>query len=625
MKKYRYFLAFSSPFVVLYFVDYVLGRRNYDMFSAETIGINFSTGVGLILGGGSRLDKYISHHPGIPLTELSAIFHILFDLPTDNLVSFAIFGMAVNIVTVLGCSLWVSALARQLGSPISVVLISAVLAAMMPGIAAFTPTMTAYHTYGILMVPLGLGIATLAEKKRDHNTLSVTASFFILGFLLSISHLAAIPIVALLVATLGKHPIPSIYSTIQFIKSTASSLFSYHFKSIIVISVVAVLTIIGLTYFYNYETDIFFDIVWLIAERSTRFGLNIVGADGTFSSGLILLAAFFPMLFLAAILVYFSPLLRPILFSPAAKIAVGWIAGVNIYALTWAQSFFESSSDKGGGREILSFADMISQLAILDFIQSSPWHALIPILIIIGIFAVIRSLTGWSDDPNRDRFIGIFIIALVVLNMVLAADISLIEDAEQGFGVDRSYNSSRYYISVIAALPIALVWLYRIAPAAGHMAAVVGLIVFFLSLTEYVKEVLPVSAENYRLNKVVSPLIKSHLANHPKGEVLCYLNYIPDACNTAQAYWLLAVRTRFDSTHNAAVEQIISTRRVRAAWPTVEKTITNNPTLVVSSQPLNPIVGRRSVVLLSWSYPQGKTPMPTYLEVQYLEGIDSND
>lgn len=577
----------------MYLFDFLVGRRDYDMFAAETLGILFSTGVGLIHPPWVALGNFMSHHPGVPLTELAALFHLVAGLPGNDFAAFRTFGMVVNILTVIAASAWGAALARRLDAPVLSLAVSSGLAALMPGVAAFSPSLTAYHTCGPLLLPTGLGILAVAGRK-DAKDPAVMATYFMLGFLLSITHLAFIPLVAfiLTVAVTLKRPNGgAIYQSLG--AKPAKGWHGAAVRFVVFLFMLALMAFAGRV---------------LLKLLTIQFG----GQDSLYLRiggmlGLIPLAAL-PAL-LATRMILRSPLLRPLVFGAGGTVLLGWAAGLNLYSLEWPMSVYTSFTLKGGGsRQELSLLDQLRHLDVLGFLTASPWHAVIPALLAIGVLAIVGSRArSAAADAARDRFLGIFLAILVGLNLLLALDASLLDSA------DRTYNVvSHYYNMLIMAIPPALVWLYRRSRRWGQVGTAAAAIILSLCLADYLRVVAPVASKNFELNAQASAMVKAHLAEHPDGEVLCYLNYIPDACDVAQAFWMLSLRDP------ALAQRLTAGRRVRAVWPTLDGELTDKPTLVITGVPLGSLTSRSPKELLSWSQPRGRTAMPTFLQVLYL-------
>jgi hypothetical protein len=587
------FLAFSVPFLILYISDFFIGRRDYDMFAAETLGILFSTGMGLIHSNFASLERFIAHHPGIPLTELSAIFYLFAEIPKNDFTAFRVFCIIINFAVVIITSVWGSLLACKLKVSWIPIFIASSLAAIMPGVAALSPTLCAYHTYGVLLLPVSLGILAIAERESIGDPV-VGATYFVIGYLLSIMHLGIIVIVSFVLAS-------------SVIYRRASSSWNYDSSNISQISnIYKILIVVALFFFvYTLLSVACFAVVHVLSYKIWGSNFLRVKLGGMF--GLYILT-FVPAAFVTYLLFRIS-LFNKLLFDSVGKILVGWLAGINIFIFVWPISSIKSLSSKGGAAKTdFSIYDLWLHQDIAGFIQAAAWHMIIPVLLIVGLLAFIRSINGKSQNRDRDRFVGVFIISVISLNLIAAADISLIQN------VERTYNASRYFLTVIVAVPIALLWIYRVNRLWGHFGILLASVIFVLSTVDYINVVVPVSSQNYILNEKGSQLIEKHLSENKDGVILTYNNYIPDACNVANAFWLLSSRDQ------AIGSMLAENRRILVAWPTIEASLTEKPTLIFSSRPVQSIPGRVTEELLTWTRPQGKTAMPSYLQIVYVEG-----
>ncbi|MBS13538.1 MAG: hypothetical protein CME19_18305 [Gemmatimonadetes bacterium] len=575
------FAAFSLPFWLLYLSDLMIGRRDYDMFAAETFGILFSTGGGLVLSDGWNLGRFISHHPGVPLTELSALYFWAFGAPELTFEGFRLFCIGVNYVTLTLAACWGATMAVRHDIPNLPILIASALSAVMPGVAALSPTLTAYHTYGVLLVPTGLGVYLIADGRPQ----VAGGVYWMLGFLLSIMYLGLLTLIGVAAAVLVGRRL-----------RLGSDHGSYRGKLMVGAGVVLFAWVVSSA----------------IGRVASRLVYDTMGWNGSVIED-IGGTSYHVALGLVAVGVAWSVFrshLRKWCWHSLGSVLLGWAVGVNLFAFVYPKAAVAAILSKGGAaRSDLSPVDLVRQADLLGFLGTSPWHALILATLLVGCWAIVRSVRT-AENRDRDRAIGAFIVVTVGLNLVSAADASLIQ------GVARDYNSSRYYNNVIVVLPAIMVWLAGLGKRVWATGLVVGATVFVLSLVDYARVVVPVSAANHALAQEISAQVNTHLETYPEGEVLSFVSYIPDACNVAQAFWQLSLRDK------ETAQRLSRDRRVRAAYPTLEEALTDAPTLIVSGRQVPYIQDRKQDGRLKWERPQGRVAMPAYLQVVFVEGAE---
>lgn len=596
----QHFLALSAPFLIVFFSDLVIGRRDYDMFASESLGHFFGTGVGLLQSGGRELARYMSHNPGIPLTELSAVYHAIAGLPENDFSGFRTFAVIVNIIVVLVAAMWGAALSSKLNIDFVSLLASSSLVALMPAVITWSPSFCGYSTYGVLLLPTSIGIYSIAEADTPNR--SMKATYPALGFLLSIQYLAGIVCLAFALAWASGAggSLKKVFSRVWEVREGTR-------PSRLVIGAFC------LTVF----------VAAMTAARAARKVVpTSLAPDDPLTWALCAAVAI-----AATTLALRSCHVRSVLTRGVGMGLVGWMIGVNIFAVEWPMALLRNVATTGGApRPASTLAEAVQLLDLSGFLLAWPWHILIPSLWIVGVYALWRSRTG--EFSTRDRFVGVFIVAVVAINFGAAWKISLID------GTERCFQCDRYYNSLIVVIPMALIWLARISSAISRVAIGVTFLAAALSLHDYATVVIPVTRENWRVNVEATALVEEHLEK-TDGKVFCSDSYLPDACNVATAFWMLYLR------QPAGAQDLGEHRRVRSlhqTWEGVDPDsmlidnehqsgapallFLGRPAGEASSQSLQRLLANReSVTLLHWAKPnmQHRISPPAYFRAVRLE------
>ena len=147
----------------------------------------------------------------------SSISAALLGFPKTDMFALNAVGVAFNMGVIVFAGIWGARLAKGLDISWPPLLIATLWCAYAPGMATYSATLISYTTFGILALPMGLGILAIAEGRGEETT-ATRLTLFVFGFLLTEVFTAGIPLVALglaIIATYRRHApsrLPLLYS-----------------------------------------------------------------------------------------------------------------------------------------------------------------------------------------------------------------------------------------------------------------------------------------------------------------------------------------------------------------------------------------------------------------------------
>jgi hypothetical protein len=517
----------SLPFLALVVFDLAyLGRSYLDGSSGDNLQLYFSIAYAWLHSHWPPMTHLVTHHPGMPLAGLLTLLLAVQGTPSSDLTPFAVFGIVINVATILAVSAWSAWLVTRWRLPKMPVVIAAALIAVMPTITAFNTTLVGYYSYGLLLLPIGIGLYVVLSQKADHAT--VFSTYAGLGFALTLNYIAAIVVVAVLV-------------TIAIVPSTARAQMTTPPMS-----------------WWDRVGDIAIAIFFLgcgsFALRALIWYAQIPA--GSYKSWLT--AGAYAGAALAATLLVLA--MRRIswckpYFAVGGPLAIGWLAGANLLALEWSFGAAFAILYRGGNTPVkMTFWEKLQAFNPGPFFLESAWHWVILALLIAGIWMIWRSIDEASQLRHQDRALGVFVLVIMALDLVATFDISFLVPRP-----DYILVSSRFHMSTIVAIPVVLLWLKQNQPTYAAWAGTAAGVVSLITLIQYPQVVADGTAKANARNLEASALVEQFLTSQPDGAVLCFATFIPRQCSLAHAWWRISLlNTRFDEHYRPEMHRVRS-------------------------------------------------------------------
>lgn len=382
-----------------------------------------------------------------------------------------------------------------------------------------------------------------------------------LGFALTLNYIAAITIVGVLAAVLASRPL-----RMKFLSSEPKS---RAFQSLKRLGDIAIAVFI-----------------FACGSFTLRGILWLTGSAGSYKALLTVLIYIVAAVATAVVVAILRklPWSSPYM-AVGRPVALGWLAGANILALEWpfgaAFAILYRGGNTSGG---LSFWEKLHFFNPWPFLIESAWHFVLPGLLVVGIWMLLRSLNRGAPSAMAERALGTMILTIMAIDLASTFDISLLVPRPEYILV-----SSRFHMSTLAAIPSALLWLYEQKP--WSIRVVTGMLVVVVTATTLVQYPMVVAAPTARASErdtQTAAIIDDFLTSHHDGTVLCFATFIPRQCGLAHAWWRVTlINAKFDDFHPER-------NRVRSISSLTElpDELADGPVLLVSEREAAEISGR---------------------------------
>ncbi|OHC73805.1 MAG: hypothetical protein A3G18_00540 [Rhodospirillales bacterium RIFCSPLOWO2_12_FULL_58_28] len=554
--KRRHFLSFIMPFLSVLAVEYFITGRGYLIGKFDALAFMFCAGT-----KGTAITTY--HHPGYLTQEIGSFLVFLSgaDGSGEAVDRFFVLGILFIILMVFLCG-WISAALAERGRiPWFVTLCLSVIMATMPAMAAFSTIFNNYIIYGLLLVPLSIGLyAVLAKKEND--LLVTLSTFFLFGLatsLLYISIVFAIPVALVLAA--------------DFI-FTRRDILSKRFagecpppteRALLIVAVIAVFlltfefSITAYGYFQSLEPDYLFanmiafkGLIWkswviiLIPGAFTAWGM-FWSAKISEPSRLFVTRAFGPSL-------------------------LGFLVGANVYSHSWISTGLIAYKNQGG----------LKNAGWETYLQALPVNGL---TLQLGLCLIVALTVGVHGLIRRNDRAFIF-AALAVMGISINIIIGAPKVAGEAFSSINTFGlKERLFISSMVCLMTFLVWMSKTTRRWLNFTLLIaisgiGIVSYFLEYIQGNKEFI---REATAVNREVEETIATYLGNNPDGAVFCIRDEIAETCYRSYAYnrcylgasaqgrkeadwWTHGGKVRFAATVDEAFEAV-RTGGYKQQWP----------------------------------------------------------
>jgi len=508
-----YFCAIAAPFgIQLAYLFLISDKIYWDMTAdislqywvTSAMGWDFSEWPFLMhnAGGGFR-----DHHPGIPQIQLAAIYGAIFGWPRENLFDFAVLGIGLIGLVIIAAAAWGATLARGLRVPVVALFAASSLAAAQPAAAL---TWIAYQYYIPLLIPAGLAIVALAER-RGVERLAVKSVFFMLGYALSIVYFAGIPLLALCAAVgilffrSGGRELYAALSNEQFSRT-------YQMLALALWGVF----IFGFVSHYFQMPALVFGLLRDGAISKLEFMATVVvfGTTGIAAIWVFLWKAggSMPMRFFLA---------------TAGRGVLGWAIGANILmGFSWQHGLLEAFSHDPKAW------DSVSEFLNFVFL-TRPWLWVGPLMMLAGLWLVLQALSEKGRSGDASIFAGVFIVCVVGINffVIPAVPVGLSPSSAD------TYSQGRFLCSLTIAMPMVVLLLHRAGKALGRVATFVSLGIAALSVADYHANLSPVSKQQRELAAFLKYEVAAYRQKNPDASVVCLRSQMAGHCTLDFTYW----------------------------------------------------------------------------------------
>ena len=337
----------------------------------------------------------------------------------------------------------------------------------------------------MLMLPVGVALYSLAGRK---DTLSGDefAVFTVLGFALSMLYSAAVPILAVIFAvvlgTARTSPAQTGETSVYGVLAA---------RPVPIMYAIAVI-MLGLA-MMRFEL---LPVLATLVKQARAGGLPAMALIGAVAVGMLMV-----IVFAARSLPRFA--FGRVLFSGGGRMVLGWGLGVNVFILySWAWGFGVLL-----GREV-------TYTPLLEWMLTwTDWMLVLPLLFAAGTAMVILSFTR-RRHAARLRFLGVFVVTLVVVNMVT---LPVYPDGRTIY----DFGFIRYAAPALAGIPVVLLWLWEKSPGIRRIAMLVAVAVVVATWSRYAWLVRPVAIHEAELNRMVTDVVESYRRANPGAFVLC--------------------------------------------------------------------------------------------------------
>lgn len=525
-------LFYLLPFIFIIIYDQLILHRHYYSTPTDTLPSYFGMGLNWL----TLRPKFIFHHPGYFFHQLSGLLIKITGVNVDNLLNFNTAGMVVNIVVLTFTAWWLARLSKKLSfGPVSLLLVG-LLTSLMPTIILSSTLWSAYFSLSILAVPICLEIYNIAIN-RQNNFRSVFLVLFCLGFVvgnLTLSLFLSVGILIALLAVMGfKQPV-KIDDKLGF--RITGRYFSGSVRSLLLIIFSLVIS-----------CNIGFLISHLVLPFSNSLSRYL--SDLLIGVVAIIIACFTMFLLVFSKIIKKYLMVDRVFYLIISPFFLGWLLATNVMFSFYGISAWEAFITKGGAAVGLGKATINSFLSgINGFFSHSSWHWF---LVLGALFCLFIAYRAYRSRKAEDVFVALFCILGLFLNIIVAAKISFLVAIPNWYGVRNFGQVSRYFLFAPAVLSVMIVYVRRnFRTRCFIVAAVLVLIISFLSFKQYARGFSSVVNMWNAANTELAELIDEYLAKEPNGTVVCARTALPEYCallygyNTYRTSWSKNVSKR---------------------------------------------------------------------------------
>jgi len=456
---------------------------------------------------------------------LSALSTILTGLPEESFYAFNNVGIGINILFLIASTLWVVHLAKKLSLKFHSIFVISLLTATMPTMLIHSTLWHLWYPLGVLAVPVALAIYSIVIQPQK-SKLPLFLSFFALGFISANLFIGMILVVA------------GVAGLILAYRFGDSDDFTEYLGGYLPPSNIAkvALVIVQLLFYVNIGMMLSIYSPCFAGFYTNYFpiGGKIFGVFGVcFISLLLLLFSYY--LARKSILIKFF---QHSIFLP---FLTGWAVGVNIMFRYWGASAVCSIRFKGYAVDAsISFMEKLAKITVVPFFLQSIWHWILLVIVFIILLASWQAIVQSKLKRREAVFVAAFCLVAVILNTLIAADITLRQytpgEASIGFGY-----ISRYYIFMVSVFAVAFTWAQRskihllIKSSLIGIAVLIGLTSFYQYSVFLLEEV---QTRNFANNQI-SDLVNDYFQENPDGIVVCARTVLPEVCSVLYGYNVL--------------------------------------------------------------------------------------
>lgn len=521
--KYRshlwLFLAYISPFISVIALDRFFLKRFY--FSTPTDAVPGFFGLGL--NWLTLRPAPTFHHPGYFFHQLSAFLIKITGLPEESLSAFNTAGIWVQILFLVLTSLWMVYLAKKLSLNSFALFFIGLLTATMPTLMLSSTIWALYYPLCLLAVPAILAIYSIVIRQKN-NFLSVFFPFAVLGFLAGSFFLAMFLVVAALISlliTLNFKDVIASKERLGMLNFTASA----KFKLILTLLITMAILSLG------------FAVAQVILQLSWNQPLEYILRIGIITTISSLIAAVIINIVLLKLARKYK-LMELILYSLTLPLLVGWAIAANLMMPFWGISAVKAFLFKGGASSssgLIAFSSL-SQLQISQFLSHSIWHWLLILSAIVGLIALGQAIKSKSIK-TESAFVGLFCLIALILNLIIAADVTLRPHSSEVFNSERFGLLSRYFMMMVSVVALSAAWMFRTAKQKIIiLSSVVALFIGIASFAQYQYSLSPFINSRNLANNQIKEIVNNYLAEEPDGIVICARTVLPEFCSVLYGY-----------------------------------------------------------------------------------------
>lgn len=506
---------FASPFFLIFLIDNLWLKRYYFSTPTDTVSTLFGMGLNWVALRPSPL----LHHPGYFFQAISGILVWLTGLDVDSLMNFNRAGQLVHLFFLTGSALWVADLARKLQLKNYAVLLLGMTTASMPSVALYSGFWSLYFPLSVLSIPICLAIYLLTIKNNSRK--AVFWPLAALGFLAA-----------------------NLFMGLFIVAAVVSGLIIIWAKK----NKMEVAKQLGLTNFQESSKEKFALFILIsIFLLSCFFALAQTFSQLPINNPQKPLLAIALLAGLLALIVsgtlvrksksIFS--LKIIFYGLLLPFLTGWLFGAHLLSPFWGLSAIRAFLFKGtsGSIHAITFLPELDKMLIAPFLNFSLWHWFLVILLLIGLYGLIKKSFPGKEEKTRARFVGIFCLVALIANLLSAADIILQTYNPDIFQPKNFGQVSRYFILMTSPLALGLAWFSQTKASKIKLLA----IILFFSLAigshlQYILQLTPtIRAENLA-NSAITQLINGHLEKNEGNLVVCARTVMPEVCSVLYGY-----------------------------------------------------------------------------------------
>lgn len=559
-----------------------LGRLEYDFYSIDAAPLWFGKSVAWITEPlpplGHLAGYHVAHLPAIWHNQIGALYLAITGLPADSLLGFRQFGFFINSVVIFLTSLWGAYLARLIKADYIAILAISTLAAMEPG-ARYV--FTSYYWMAAFIPVVALGV--VAWLKGYWNNLWVSSTTILLGLMLALQYATVVMAAALLCAFLFIYDRQKTWPIFRQLAEDNSGKFFF-----------VPFMVIGSTFILGF--------VLIITDAIGVFSQLALGYLGELRSWRRLfygVIAVFGLLGLVPVFLIAKRIPQSPFWNGTSalggRIFLGWGLGVNVLALdTWQNGLIYLLNLKLGGYNWGN---------IYRIILANPWHLLIPLTIIGGIFLLFRTK---EEGVSTTRFAAVFVISAFILNIRVILGINL-SDTTSEFQI--IYTIGRYFMSSLLGFSLVIL-VMPFNPS--RIFAGLGIMLFLWSFQDYSQRWPPQIKALFKINQEADQLVKDFLSQNPEGKVLCESSFMPTSCQLRYAYNFAKPGQFFlPEGHNIDKRIIYSTTSCQKMADCQQP----YPVLLMSSRGIKEELKKNAIAYGRWD---GVLPWHTLVPLEYL-------